>query len=172
MTDELFNAVSANLEAHESRVLSIYPDSKFIPTCGVGHALFTPVDAYRVIFWKETDVLASRAEVLAAWKAVKFGHAKRALMMSFDESDRVLKEDLVRFERVVTTRFPVSVGYPLSVQVALYDIAVNCGSFVKWPHFSAHIDAREFGAAAQQSHRPDVGATRNQDTYNQLAKPS
>lgn len=168
MTPELFRAVSDNLADHEGRVLSMYLDSVGVVTCGVGHALFTPVMAYVIPFWKDSGTLATRDEIFVGWTSVKNGKLKRALMLSFDESDNILEADLARFEHVVNTRFPKSESYPLSVQVALYDIAFNCGSFIKWPHFSAHIDAREFGAAAHASDRPQVGAKRNLDTYNQI----
>lgn len=168
MLPEVRVAVHKNLENHEGRVLAIYPDSEVIPTCGVGHALFTPVDAYKITFWRASGILATRDEILKAWTAVKYGGLKRALMMAYDETERVLNEDLDYFEKIVKLAFPGVDSYPQSVQVAIYDIAVNTGSFRKWPRFSAAILARDFVTAAKESNRPQVSETRNADTYKQL----
>lgn len=170
MIPELFVAVSHNLADHEGRVLAMYPDSNKPPvvTCLVGHALFTPVQATQITWWLDTGRLAAREEVIMAWRDVGAGRKHRALLASFEESERVLREDLVKFEAEIRKTFSEVDTYPQSVQVALYDICFNCGSFKKWPHFSEAIHARNWSIAASHSYRPAVGDKRNKDTYTQL----
>jgi GH24 family phage-related lysozyme (muramidase) len=168
MTPELFTAVSLNLAKHEGRVLSMYLDSVGVVSCGVGHALFAIADGFNICWWKDTSTLANREEVKAGWTAVKYKTAKRALMLSYEESDRLLQSDLIKFERIVNSTFPDVDSYPQSVQVALYDVCFNCGSFVKWPNFSKAIHERDFKQAALQSQRPQVSPERNLTTYDQL----
>jgi GH24 family phage-related lysozyme (muramidase) len=168
MTPELLTAVSLNLAKHEGRLLSMYLDSVGVVTCGVGHALFTPGDAYNICWWKDTSTLATREEVNAGWSSVKYKNSKRALLISYEETDRLLQSDLTKFERVIRSTFADVDTYPHLVQVALYDICFNCGSFTKWPHFSAAIHAHNWKLAATHSLRPQVGNSRNEDTFEQL----
>jgi hypothetical protein len=148
----------------------MYPDTNKPPvvTCGIGRALFAPADAYQVIWWKDTATLATREEVNAAWSAIRYGTAKRALMMTYEESTRLLNLNLEPCEKIVLLTFPQADSYPLTVQVAIYDIAFNTGSFHKWPHFTAAILARDFKIAAKESNRPAVSDARNAATYAQL----
>jgi hypothetical protein len=53
-------------------------------------------------------------------------------------------------------------------QVALYDIAFNCGSFKKWPHLTTAVRAQDWKTAAKECIRPAVGTRRNQDTASQF----
>jgi GH24 family phage-related lysozyme (muramidase) len=170
MQPELFSAVNKNLAEHEGRILSMYPDSNKPPvvTCGIGHALFAPADGFNVIWWKDTNTLATREEVKAAWSAIRYAGAKRALMMTYEESTRILMLDLEHFEKIVRMTFPQADSYPLTVQVAIYDLAFNTGSFKDWPHFTAAILARDFKSAAKESNRPQVSTARNEATFKQL----
>lgn len=178
MLPELFVEVSRNLADHEGRVLAMYPDSCSPPvvTCLVGHALFTAVQATQITWWLDTGRLATRDEVIAAWRDVGAGRKKRALLATFDESERVLREDLVKFEAEIRKTFIEVDTYPRSAQVALYDICFNCGSFLPnparkykgWPNFIVAVKARDWKLAASHSNRPAVGDRRNKATYDQL----
>lgn len=174
MKMELFAALSHNLEAHEGRKLSMYLCPAKVVTCGIGHALFAPVDATRIVWWRSTNQLATREDILAAYHAVKTGNSHHTLLMSHEETDRVLRDDLIKFERVVYTTFPEYEAYPLSVQVAIYDIVFTCGSLLPhgdykgWPHFISAIRCKDWKYAADESYRPACGAERNRETRNQL----
>lgn len=168
MTDELFSAVSKNLEKHEGRILRMYLDSVGVVTCGIGHAIFAPAAAFSIPFWRSTDMLANREEITAEYWGVKRKLAKPRLMISYDTTEDLLRDDLKRFEVVVNNTFPDAEKYPQSVQVALYDLCFNLGSFSKWPRFRHAVLAGDWATAAAESHRPQVGEERNRDTFVQL----
>jgi GH24 family phage-related lysozyme (muramidase) len=168
MTPELFAAVSANLAKHEGRRLQMYLDSVGVCTIGIGHALFAPAACMQIPFWRSTNELATREEISAEYDAVKRKLRAAKLLISYEMTEMLLRADLKRFETVVGNTFSCWEQYPQSVQVALFDIAFNTGSFAHWPKFSLAIQQRNFKAAAAESHRPQVSEDRNKDTYTQL----
>lgn len=169
MTPQLFKLVSENLARHEGRKLTMYLDTVGVVTCGIGHALFTPMEAVKLSWYKEHGVLANRQDILNDWERVKARCGGSRLMMHFEETDRILEADLVRFEKVLRAELPDLDSYPEPVQVALFDIVFNCGSLKEWPRFTAAITQRKWMRAASESRRPQVSNDRNNDTHLQLA---
>lgn len=172
MTPELFKAVSLNLEKHEGRKLEMYRDTKGIVTCGIGHALFAAVDAYRpgMVWYKDSHVFATVDEVKAKWAAVRQNVRCFSLMMTYEQSDMLLENDLIKFERIIRATFPEVDSYPHSAQVALYDLAFNTGSVTtnNWPHLTMAVLKRDWVIAANECHRPAVSKSRNDETVAQF----
>ena len=169
MTPELFEAVSANLAAHEGRRLSMYLDTVGVVTAGVGHAFFCAADAAKYLWWKNVGEIATKDEITREWDWVKRRQLLRGkLILSFDETEHILQCDLVRFEKIVHETFPDADSYPNSALVAIYDICFNTGSFAHWPNFTAAVRAKDWQKAAEMSNRPQVSKERNEATYKQL----
>lgn len=172
MTPELFSAVSANLAKHEGRRLQMYLDTVGVCTIGVGHALFAPASCHQIPFWRSTNELATRDEILAEYDAVKRKIRSAKLLVSYETTNHLLLSDLRRFEVVVCNTFPDYQKYPQSVQVGLFDLCFNLGSFVHFPRFSHAVKAGNWATAAAESHRPQVGEDRNIDTFMQFSLQS
>lgn len=169
MTDELMSAICLNITKHEGRKLMMYLDTKGIVTCGIGHALFRCDDAHLIQWLKHGDKPASRAEVIAAWTAVKLSKRQDPeLYMTFEEMERVLALDMPRFVVEVKREFSESDEYPSPAMVAIHDICFTCGSLTGWPRLTAAIKVGDWKTAANESYRPDVGSERNKDTANQF----
>lgn len=166
---ELMTKICANITKHEGRLLQMYLDSKGYVTCGVGHALFTVYDALSLEWLRYDHTRAENNQIIAAWTAVKSKQRQDPqLFLAYEESDYILAVDLNRFTKVLFEGFPEIDTYPEGPQIAMYDIAFNCGSLAKWPKLSAAVKAKDWNTAASESYRPAVSHERNIDTANQF----
>lgn len=160
----------SNIAKHEGRVCQMYLDSVGVVTVGVGHAIFTVEDACCLGFMRGNRA-ATRAEIIADYTGVKYTKRKGTLFLPVEEMDRILAFDMGKFEHIVEAAFPEVDSYPESVQVALIDIAFNCGSFKGWPSLAKAVKAGDWVTAAKESKRkPPVGDERNRDTQEQFTE--
>lgn len=170
MNPELLSKVQANIAAHEGRKLSMYLDTEGVVTCGVGHALFCVADAYRVLWWSSTNELATRAEVERAYTAIKrkADQFVPSLLMTFEETNRILTLDLESAEHELRREFPDFDTYPETAQIALFDMTFNLGSLTEWPNLRHAVNSRDWKTAAAECIRKGIGAQRNTDTQEQF----
>jgi hypothetical protein len=94
MTTELFAELSPKIAVISGRNLRMYCGSDETIACGVGHKLFTAIEACKVTFWRETNVLATRNDVTRAYNGFRQRIAAPTLMMTYEETDRLLWDDL------------------------------------------------------------------------------
>ena len=150
--------------------MRMYPDTVGVVTVGVGHAIFNPQAALALGFTR-MGLPASAPAILADYTCVK-GHIIKVgnLILSEAAQDAVLAEDLKVTEKRLLEALPVALSFPETAQIALFDLVFNCGELTEkaWPHFLAAVRAGDWKGAAAHSNRPQVSATRNEDTKEQL----
>ena len=148
----------------------MYPDTVGVVTVGCGHALFSPQAALALGFIS-MGIPASAPAILADYTCVKHHIIKVGnLQLPEAAQDALLAEDLKITERRLLEALPMALSYPESAQIALFDLVFNCGELTEkaWPHFLAAVRAGDWKGAAARSNRPQVSATRNEDTKGQL----
>lgn len=163
--------ILANIAKHEGRRLSLYLDTKDVVTIGVGHAVFTSADAAKLKMWIGSNMPATQQAVIQDWLLVKQGTIKQGrLTMLAEDVDALLEKDLGRFTQVLNNEFPEMGSYPVDAQVAMYDIAFECGSIApsNWPRLNAAIKARDWVSASQHCERGACSKKRNDDTIAQF----
>jgi GH24 family phage-related lysozyme (muramidase) len=164
MNPEVQKRVLALLELHEGRSPYMYPDSKGNSTVGVGHLLPNVQSALLLPFRLAgaPSTRASLAQVSAGWASVRsFRKPYHALELDEPSIDDLVISDLKQFEPVMAT-FPQEL--PEAVETALWDMVFNLGSFHKFPLLVEAVHAGDWGRAAEECTRKDVGTERNADT--------
>jgi GH24 family phage-related lysozyme (muramidase) len=160
------------LEKHEGCETCLYLDTKDVVSVGVGHACFSSQEAARLPFLKTINYKpANPDEVVYAWASLKYqsGTVPKlrrhpGLIMERLHIEALLLEDIKRFQTVLANTFPEYDSYPDSVRLALFDMAFNLGSLVKFPRLTEAVKARDWEAAAEQCVRRGIGNERNADT--------
>lgn len=165
------------LVGHEADIESMYCDTCQPPvvTVAVGHALFHASDAMSLpFFWKPNihgiAVPANPQEIEAAFYrtvALKITAAKLRLATLFlkPETRRtLLMTDIMSKQRTLQHEIPDYWSLPRPAQLALLDIAFECGSLADFPKLRAAVAAGDWSAAAKESFRPQAGAERNENT--------
>jgi GH24 family phage-related lysozyme (muramidase) len=169
MTPEVEKAVLANLAEHEGNVRYIYPDSKGNPTVGKGHLLPNQSSAIKLPFKTQTGEPATPERIASAWNYVKsFRQPYRLIALTQADVDNIALIDLHSFDYEMNRVFPQRDNYPVPVQLALWDMVFNLGSFTKFPKFIDAVHRGDWKTAAQESQRQDIGIGRNVTTRNQL----
>jgi hypothetical protein len=93
MTPELFAELSPKIAEQHGRKLGMYLDQDTV-ICGVGHKLFTANEACKVVWWKQTNILATRDDITAVYLGFRQKLRVPTLMMTYEETDRLLWDDL------------------------------------------------------------------------------
>lgn len=142
-----------------------------VVTCGIGHALFKSTDAIALPFHRSIDgVKADPSLIAVIWSKLKYQPPPYktmhdiSLVLSDDAIDALAIQDATRFEPIMSRTFPSFGMYPEDVQLALWDMVWQCGSFVKWPNFTAAVKSSNWEEAARQCNRPQASKSRNDDT--------
>lgn len=145
-------------------------------TVGIGTLLATSDSAAALAFrHRDTDELATEAEIRAEFDLIDdmLGSQERgaeyyrnvtSLHLPQDEIDRLVVahmrgdlDDLLRM-------FPYFGDYPLSAQIALWDMIYNLGAgglLREFPLMRQAIQEGNWEEAARQSHRSGIGESRN-----------
>jgi GH24 family phage-related lysozyme (muramidase) len=166
--------VLARLETFEGSVPYMYRCTGGEVTAGIGHAIFTPLDAVK-LNWQIHGRPAAPAEVTADFEKVEA--APKGLLaphyqpltecrLADDYVLRLALEDIATREAALIAAFSAWASFPGPVQEALFDMGFNLGigGLRKFVKMLAAVDARNWEAAAAESLRQGVSAARNQET--------
>ena len=173
MDTVLENDILSMLEKHEGCVSWMYADSNNppVPTCGIGHAIFRSQDAAVLPFRRMSDQRPATAqEIISVWSKLKYQSgsvkikADKSLFLLENDIESIAMKDLSRFQPIMDKTFPVFDSYPQSVQLGLWDMVWQLGSFIHFPKFVAYVKLQDWTGAAEQCYRPAASATRNADT--------
>jgi len=161
--------VRARLEKFEGRVPWMYRCTGGEVTVGIGHAIHSAADAQKLTWDTGADQAAAAYAVIAG--APKGQVAKNyapltTCRMSNDAIDALTAADIDAFTAQLRAALPKFDTYPAPAQAALFDMAYNLGigGLKKFPHMLAAVDAGDWEAAAQQSHRNGIQDARNNET--------
>jgi GH24 family phage-related lysozyme (muramidase) len=170
LTPALEAILFAHLEAMEGRVPHIYPDSKGNPTIGVGHLLSSPMDGLRLpLWWRKTHERASEAQVKSGWTFVREQRLPYTqIFMEEPDITELLRRDVASCQFTLRRTFGTTLGLAMGPVVALYDMALNLGSFAKFPKLRTAVCALDFKTAAEECQRKQVGDRRNDLTRKYL----
>ena len=171
MTAALRSKILALIEAHEGRCPTMYPDSKGNVTVGVGHLLEFLQSAVELPFFiraagapATNKTRATTQQICAGWASVKHNRQPYPLLSLSDlDIDALLDADLTKFEPVMKQTFDVD-DLPEPVELALWDMAFNLGSFHAFPNLVAAVRVGDWHRAAEECVRKDIGAERNAET--------
>jgi GH24 family phage-related lysozyme (muramidase) len=167
------------LKGHEGCDACMYLDSEGNVTVGIGHALFTAIQAKLLPFLvTATNQPATPLEILKGWNYLKSLAVVGALpnkrirypglYLPEPAVERLCYADLAKFEAVLAATFPQFASYPEPVELALYDMCFNLGSFRKFPHLVMAVRNRNWVQAAAECRREKIGDQRNEDTKAQF----
>lgn len=178
MSPELLLLAKSYFEPHEGRKNFPYLCIHGIITFGVGHA--APKAAMmRAAKWYRNGVLASMAEVDAAWAKVKmqpFGRNLTAesyqhltsIRLPDSEIDRIFSEDLAEAERLLRHAFIEYNRWPIKIQLAMIDMMFSVGpAFLgnvppkAYPRLVAAARRQDWATCAAECKRGGVSPTRD-----------
>lgn len=125
----------------EGCVSSMYVDIIGLVTCGIG-CLIDPISLALPLPWRHqaTGELATRAEVSAAWNALKaqkdkfaklhFKYAAALNDLRLDDAgvDQLMTQRLLANEKVLRVYFPQFDLFPADAQLAIFSMAWACGA--------------------------------------------
>ncbi len=175
-------------ERQEGRLTWMYLDTRRNVTVGIGHLLSTAADAEALPFVEgKTGRPATPGSIGAAFEAVEAAQQLAArgatgfervsdlrlpdtavLALFEDDFGRIVGRTRVLFEAVGGGLD----SYPKPAQLAVVDMAFNLGPdglYDKYPKFrNDGLALRDFAAAAGESHRNGISATRNAETRSLL----
>ncbi len=154
---------------YEGRTTWMYKDIAGVVTCGIGHALFSALDAM-VIEWDQP-----KAQINADWIAVHdapTGHIASwyepltRSRLSSKVVEELLSADMINVRTVIEIYFPDFNKFPSSAQEAIQDMAFNLGPhFPKdWPKFAACVLRHDWNGAADECVRRGISEARNKAT--------
>ena len=159
------------LERHEGVRSYMYLDTVGVVTTGCGHAIFRSQDAVVLPFRRFKDnLLATPQEIITSWSRLKYQtgipklQADKSLYLTEPDIESLIMKDLSRFQPIMDKTFPAFDSYPQSVQLGLWDMVWQLGSFIHFPKFVAYVKLLDWAGAADQCFRPAASATRNADT--------
>lgn len=150
-------------------------------TVGVGHALQTSAVAVQLP-WRAGGLAASEAQIKADFHAVRKAQqgmvaSKYAPLtkcrLSTEEIDRLLQDDIAKFEAGLRERIPNWGELPEPAQEALFDMAFNlgiAGLFRKFPKMMTAVKAGDWKTAAAQCERGGISPARNKETAELFRK--
>jgi GH24 family phage-related lysozyme (muramidase) len=160
----------------EGSIEHLYLDTKGYVTVGVGRMLPDADAAAKLAFLRNADDKAATEQeikdefaVVAGkpmGKAASYYKQFTTLHLAQTTIDALLTENLETVVNRLKGDFPDYDTYSEGVQEALIDMAFNLGNdglVKKFPKFVGHIKKKAFKAAAKESHRRDVGKSRNDE---------
>lgn len=177
------NSYAPDAHIWEGSVDHMYLDSEGHVTVGVGTLLPNAAAATALSFrHRDTDRLASDAEIQAEYELIDameggrdFGanyYASFTALYLPDEEIEPLVYDHMRADFDALLRlFPYFGNYPLSVQIALWDMSYNLGVGGlkgKFPNFCQAILDEDWEEAAAESHRERIAEERNDFVFDLL----
>jgi GH24 family phage-related lysozyme (muramidase) len=167
----------------EGSIDHMYLDTRGNVTVGVGTRLSNADAAADLAFrHRDTDVLASRAEIRAEYDVIRDLESGEDFAASYyepfttlylpDEEIEPLVYEHMRgdFDALLAV-FPYFGNYPQAVQIALWDMSYNLGVGGlkrKFPKFCQAIRDEDWEVAAAESHREGIADERNEFVFNQL----
>jgi GH24 family phage-related lysozyme (muramidase) len=169
----LDDAVTA-IGKFEGRIAWMYLDTLGNVTTGIGQMIPTVADALRYPFHKPSGEQAKNSDIEAEYTRVKqmqrglLARAYRtpdALLLSDDDINYSFKNTLINAAVELTVVFPDYPEYPDPAKVALLDMRYNLGITKlrnEFVNFCAAVRQRRWPVAAQECHRADQPAARNQ----------
>lgn len=148
----------------------MYLDKKGLVTAGVGFML-PDVAAAQLLPWDAPGAVYSDYNLIRQQEA-GHGAAYYRKYTSARLPESVMREEFARrmtaFELVLIKRIPDWRQLPMTVRMALKDMAYNMGAGFynkkDWPKFVAAVGARDWVTAARECKRGDVQESRNQAT--------
>lgn len=160
-------SVANRLRQFEGSVPYMYKCSGGDVTVGVGHAIFS-ANAAAALHWANTTEATVRtdyAKVSAAAKGLissLYAPLTMSRMLPGD-IEKLLAADIDVFSGRLSQILPSLNQYPEPAQEALFDMAYNLGiaGLLKFHKMFAAIEARQWDAAAANSHRLGIGESRN-----------
>ena len=170
------DAFAFEADTLEGSVDHMYLDTEDNVTVGVGTLLATSDAAAALAFrHRDTDELATEAEMRAEFELIDgiLGSQERgaeyyrdftSLYLPQDEIDRLVIEHMRSDFDDLLKMFPYFGDFPLSAQIALWDMIYNLGPGGlrrEFPLMRQAIQDGDWEEAARQSHRSDIGETRN-----------
>ncbi len=177
--------VKERLRRHEGWVNHMYLDTKGNVTVGVGFLLPRPDVGFYSWRHKKTKRTVPPPDAKAEWDYVSLlPHGQHIKAQEFDEETEfelsnatigfALTKKLLRLRDQLNENFQkVDISFdqlPGSVQEAMFDMGWNLGAgFIKgdWPKLRAALTARNWEAAAEESHRASpIPETRNTEIYD------
>jgi GH24 family phage-related lysozyme (muramidase) len=164
----------ARAKRTEGNIDHLYLDTEGNVHVGVGHMLAGADAAAGLAFRRNADDAPASAQEIKDEFAAVAGQAKGKLASYYKQFtklhlaqttiDGLLNEDLERTISSLEGDFPDYGTYPPGVQEALIDMAFNQGNsglVRNFPIFVAHIQNKDWKAAAGESHRRRVPEWRN-----------
>jgi GH24 family phage-related lysozyme (muramidase) len=162
---------SEALDEFEGRSRWIYADGGGTPTCGVGHALFTRLDAVGAFQdeWAEEDW----ANVKRMAPGLAAGAYEEATVCRLTDAqiDALKAADMGKTIALLGRLHPQSSAWPSGCRDAALDCLYNTGK--PFPRMWSAMDAGDYVTAARESHRierPELNGI--QSARNQWARES
>lgn len=162
------------IQISEGVISHMYLDTVGAVTVGVGNMLPNVAAAQQLRFvHRTTQAPASADEIAADFDAVRkqpkgmlasryLPHTKLELPAA--AIDALLDVRLENFKRELRSKFAGFDDLPITAQFAVLDMAFNLGSHgvvSKFPKFTKAVQSKDWLTAAKESHRAQVGASRN-----------
>lgn len=162
----------------------MFPDVKDLVSTGFG-ILLDPVSLALGLPWKRSDgSLASRAEIIADWNAVKtYPNAARLGHLSVEHIAKLRLDDeglyaafqskLASNEAYLRGQFDEWGDWPADAQLGVLSMAWAVGAAFQhtWPKFTAALRARDFDTAAVECFMPEedhIGGLRPRNKANRI----
>lgn len=173
----------SHLAEGEGNVEHMYLDTNDHLTVGQGTRLFSADEAAALPFLNRTtgnrasaDAIREEYDLIDAMEGsqvrpASFYRAYTTLDLAQNEIDRLVTDHMKGDFDNLLQIFPDFGNYPVSVQIALWDMIYNLGPAGlrrEFPKFQAAIRSGDFAEAAEQSNRTDIGEARNEYVYNLL----
>jgi GH24 family phage-related lysozyme (muramidase) len=164
----------------EGRIHWMYLDTDGNVTVGVGEMLPTSADALHLPFLCQNAQLATPAEIVAQFDAVKrmepglkpLAYRRfESLLLADADIDAALRATLSRCAGELSALFPDFHEFPDAAKVALLDMRFNLGLTrlrKEYPHFCSSVGQHRWDVAALQCHRIQPDKQRNQWTQEQF----
>lgn len=162
MSPDVLASVRMFLVQFEGRPLYLYQDTEGVVTVGPGLALVTVSDATPLggtaaeNAW--TDVSSLPKGMAASWYAMHCDWRAQP-----DAVDALFSKRLEAMEAQLLAQFPQMPEWPSEAQIAVFDVAWNCGPELvhHWPNLTAALRALDWRAAAEQCATRNGPALRN-----------
>lgn len=149
-------------EPWEGRVYHMYLDKKGLLTTAVGNLIDSPQQALKLP-WKNVDgSLATKADVIACWYAVKSRQDMRlqgggayakisSLRLSHEDVDRIVYAKLDSVDTHLTERFvDAYTTAPADAQLGLLSMSWAMGEWFHFPKFEAALRVRDYCTCANE----------------------
>jgi GH24 family phage-related lysozyme (muramidase) len=170
------DAFTADIGHWEDSVDHMYLDTKDNVTVGIGTLLATSDSAAALAFRRrDTGELATEAEIRAEFNLIdgmlgsqeqgaEYYRDFTSLYLPQDEIDVLVIEHMRGDFKALLRLFPYFGDYPQPAQIALWDMIYNLGPAKlrrEFPLMRQAIQDGNWEEAARQSHRGDIGESRN-----------